>query len=543
MGVWAGSWRKILAVSVAVGAIALMVPAAPAGAADPLESLPATATWLETLNAWRASSLLAPVGEDLAWSAGDVAHSKYMVETAYGHGESPGAPFNTEAGAAAGLNGNVAASSSATKTDRQFVEQWITAPFHAAGMLDPKLVTSGYGAYRRAGATPWPAAATLDVLRGRTGPDATAAVTFPGQGAVLPIAQLAYRGGESPDPLSPCPGYNPGGPIETGVPVFALLPKAPTGTLTTTFTINGVPVPHCAYDETTYVNVDSNQQSTGRSVMAFRHQVIIVPRQPLTQGGNYGASISTTYAGEIAPTLTEWSFTTGALPEVSVGNASIVEGHAKTRSVRVTVSLSKPSPTPITVQYATVAGTATAPSDYSTKVGTVTIPASSTSTVIAIPVKGDRLIEPSEAFAVQLTNPQGGAVLRRSTGSVQIRTDDKAGPTSNAVRLSIGNASVVEGKTGARQVRFNISLSTTATVPVRLEYATAPGTADASDFTAKAGTITIPPGTTSVILSISVKADAVAEANEQFSVKLSSPVGASIQFGTGSGSILNDDAL
>jgi Calx-beta domain len=327
------------------------------------------------------------------------------------------------------------------------------------------------------------------------------------------------------------------------VPVFALLPRAPTGPLTTTFTISGVPVPHCSYDETSYVNADPSAQDLARNVMAARHQVIIVPRQPLTQGASYGASISTTYAGDSMPTLTEWSFTTGSLPEVSVGNASIVEGHAKTRSVRVTVTLSKPSSTPITVQYATVAGSATAPSDYSTKVGTVTIPANGTSTVISIPVKGDRLVEPNETFAVQLSNPQGGAILGRSTGSVQIRTDDKAGQISNAVRLSIGNASVVEGKTAARQVRFNISLSTSATVPVKVSYATAPATADASDFTAKAGTITIPPGTTSVIVSISVKADTTAEVNEQFSVKLSSPTGASIQFGSGTGSILNDDAL
>ena len=50
------------------------------------------------------------------------------------------------------------------------------------------------------------------------------------------------------------------------------------------------------------------------------------------------------------------------------------------------------------------------------------------------------------------------------------------------------------------------------------------------------------PGTTSVVVSIPVKADTVAETNEQFGVKLSGPIGASIQFGTGSGSILNDDA-
>ena len=59
----------------------------------------------------------------------------------------------TVAGNDAGANGNIAASSDATKTDRKFVEQWITAPFHAAGILDPILATSGFGSYRRAGAT------------------------------------------------------------------------------------------------------------------------------------------------------------------------------------------------------------------------------------------------------------------------------------------------------------------------------------------------------------------------------------------------------
>ena len=277
--------------------------------------------------------------------------------------------------------------------------------------------------------------------------------------------------------------------------------------------------------------------------MTSRHQVVIVPRQPLAQGGSYDASVSTTYAGDMAPTVTAWSFTTAALPEVSIGNASIVEGQAKTRSVRATVSLSKPSPTPISVHYATVPGTATAPSDYSAKAGTVTIPASSTSAVISIPVKGDRLLEPNEAFAVQLTNPQGGAVLRRSTGSVQIRNDDKAGPISNAVRLSIGNASVMEGNRRPQRPVQRVPLHRRdGPGEGRLRHRT--GNRRRVRLHRQVGDRHDPArDDVSGRVGLGEGRCRSPRANEQFSVKLSNPVGASIQFGTGSGSILNDDSL
>ena len=133
--------RTIAAVLVVTAAIALTLPGlvAPAGAdPDPLATLPANATWLQTLNAWRAASNVASVSENTTWSDGDAKHSKYIVETGdFGHDEDTGGQWATVDGAAAGVNGNVAASSDATKTDRGFVEQWITAPFHAAGMLDP----------------------------------------------------------------------------------------------------------------------------------------------------------------------------------------------------------------------------------------------------------------------------------------------------------------------------------------------------------------------------------------------------------------------
>ena len=78
------------------------------------------------------------------------------------------------------------------------------------------------------------------MIRGRTLGPPLSATAFPGAGSVLPVAQQSYRGGESPDPLAPCSGYEDGG-INTGTPLFALLPQAPTaGSVTATVTRDGV---------------------------------------------------------------------------------------------------------------------------------------------------------------------------------------------------------------------------------------------------------------------------------------------------------------
>jgi Calx-beta domain/Cysteine-rich secretory protein family len=536
------SWRRIvsvLAVTAAAGSL-LCASATTAGAVtDPVGALSANAGWLTTLNAWRAASNLDPVTEDPTWSAGDFAHSRYIVESGdFGHDENLGGPFHTVDGETAGQNGNVAASSDPTRTDRRFIEQWITAPFHAAGMLDPLLATTGFGSYRRIGAQPWPAAATLDVIRGRTAPPQTAAVTFPGDGAVLPVPQQTYRGGESPDPLAPCAGYDAS--AGTGTPLFALLPQAPTGPLTATVTRDGVDVASCAYDETSYTNPDATSQQLARDVLGSRHQVVVVPRQPLTQGSSYGVSLSTTYAGDTAPTVTSWSFTAASQPDVSIGSASIVEGQTRTRYVRVTVSLSRTTTTPVTVNYATASGTATAGSDFSGKSGTVTIAAGATTAVITVAVKGDRLVEGNETFTVNLSDPQG-ATLRHATGSVSILDDDRITTQSGGVQVSIGSASLVEGNSGTRALRFTVSLSGVSQRVVQVHYATAPGTATATDFTGRAGNVSIPAGATSALVSVWVKGDTEHEANEKFTVQLSAPVNAAFDRPTGTGTILNDD--
>lgn len=77
-----------------------------------------------------------------------------------------------------------------------------------------------------------------------------------------------------------------------------------------------------------------------------------------------------------------------------------------------------------------------------------------------------------------------------------------------------------------------------------VSYATADGTATAgSDYTAASGTATIPAGSTTTTITVSVIGDTTNEPDETFTVTLSSPVNATIATATGTGTILNDDAI
>jgi hypothetical protein len=113
------------------------------------------------------------------------------------------------------------------------------------------------------------------------------------------------------------------------------------------------------------------------------------------------------------------------LPTVSVADASVTEGNTGSKTVAVTVTLSGPKSSAVTVAYTTVAGTATAGTDYTTISGTLTFAAGVTSQTINVTIKGDKVKEPNETFQVVLSNPSG-ATLGTSTATVTILDDEKA---------------------------------------------------------------------------------------------------------------------
>ena len=88
-----------------------------------------------------------------------------------------------------------------------------------------------------------------------------------------------------------------------------------------------------------------------------------------------------------------------------------------------TVTLDAPSATPVTVDYATASGSATAGSDFTAASGTLTFAPGQTTRTILVPTLNDAVAEPTETFTVNLSNPVG-ATIADGTGVGTITDDD-----------------------------------------------------------------------------------------------------------------------
>jgi hypothetical protein len=225
------------------------------------------------------------------------------------------------------------------------------------------------------------------------------------------------------------------------------------------------------------------------------------------------------------------------VPVVSIGDGAVVEGASGTRVLELPVTLSRPAASDVTVGFRTEDGSATAGSDYVATSGSVLIPAGSVSGVAPVRVRGDRVVEAKENLRVRLDDPVG-AVVGRGVGTGRIIDDDPMTGT----RLSVGDASVVEGARGTRTVRLAVSLSAPATTDVTFHFATVDGTAAAGvDYRAEGSDSVIPAGRSSITLAVPVLANTRVESNRSFTVHLSGAVGAGIGRANGVGTIIDDD--
>jgi hypothetical protein len=108
--------------------------------------------------------------------------------------------------------------------------------------------------------------------------------------------------------------------------------------------------------------------------------------------------------------------------------------------------------------------------------------------------------------------------------------------------LSISDASVLEGNRGSTKMRLRVALANTSDHAITVGYRTVSGTAlPKSDYTAASGTLTIPAGTTSLVITVPIKADRTREADETFTVELFNAVGTTIGDGVATATIRNDD--
>ncbi|MDP6436718.1 MAG: PQQ-dependent sugar dehydrogenase, partial [Gammaproteobacteria bacterium] len=117
------------------------------------------------------------------------------------------------------------------------------------------------------------------------------------------------------------------------------------------------------------------------------------------------------------------------------------------------------------------------------------------------------------------------------------------GGGSDDPTILIRNAGTAEGDAGQKILQLLIELSETSTDDVTGSYASANNTAVAgSDYTAVNGDFTINAGDISTSVSVSILGDLIPEADETFTVGISSVVNATVTDSSGTGTIFNDDA-
>lgn len=295
-----------------VRALPTATPTATATATAPIPA------WLRSVNRYREGANLHPLSENASWTQGEWLHSRYMVkEDHISHQENPSSPWYTPEGNAAGRSGNIYVSGYSSSIDDWAISFWMTAPFHAVSILDPQLYETAFASYREAIGF-WNMGATLDWQRGLgTLPSTvTFPIYFPGDDGETWLR--AYRGGEWPDPLSSCAGYvAPSGP--------PLILQLGSGNVTPTVTDHGFfrggeALPHCVFDETSYVNPSPSTQNSGRAILNSRDAVILMPRDVLELGAAYTATVT---ANGVTYT---WSFTVVTPPQPAISAPPITPG-------------------------------------------------------------------------------------------------------------------------------------------------------------------------------------------------------------------------
>jgi peptidoglycan/xylan/chitin deacetylase (PgdA/CDA1 family) len=204
------------------------------------------------------------------------------------------------------------------------------------------------------------------------------------------------------------------------------------------------------------------------------------------------------------------------VPTVRVSDAVAVEpGPGDTELLRFTLRLDRPTSRETSVRVRTVDGSAHAGSDYRQQDLRLRFPVGVTERRVTVRVTGDRVDETSERLLLRLADPRGLRLTDRDVVGV-VRDDD---PTP---RLRLGDVTVTEPAEGSVRALVPVTLDRPSSRRVVLELATAPVSADASDYVGLVTTLTLEPGSVRLTVPVEVLADTLEEPAETFEVRVRS---------------------
>ena len=208
----------------------------------------------------------------------------------------------------------------------------------------------------------------------------------------------------------------------------------------------------------------------------------------------------------------------------------------------MTVSLSNASSTNTVIAYS-VAGTATAASDYSTLTGSVTITAGQLTASIPVNVINDSLVEGAETVIVTLTGVTSGNASLSATPSALTATNTIT--DDDAAVASIANTT--DGAEPSNNGVITVSLSIASSTDVVLTYSVTGTATSGTDYTALFGTVTVVAGQTSATINVPVLTDSIVEGNETVIVTLTGVTSGTASLSatpsalTATNSIIDDD--
>ncbi len=211
-------------------------------------------------------------------------------------------------------------------------------------------------------------------------------------------------------------------------------------------------------------------------------------------------------------------------------------------SVTLLVSRAGGSIGPVSADFVTVEGSASAGEDFVDVGGALTwADGDMNPKAIIVELIDDDFLEDGEHFSVRLHSSESELIGDADETVVMITDDD----VDALPGVSVSDASVTEG-TGslraANKMQFKVSLSAVAPHPVLVVLRTEAGTAKTGrDFIPRGQVVRFDIGEKSRVVDVKVRPDSKVEDDEQFYLKVIRVKGAQTQDGEGVGTIEDDD--
>ena len=247
------------------------------------------------------------------------------------------------------------------------------------------------------------------------------------------------------------------------------------------------------------------------------------------------ASVSATTVDTDTTNNSDVVTTTVILPRVSFSsdNYSVDEGAGL---AIITVTLDTLPFVTVTVNYTTADGTATAGDDYAAASGTLTFTPGTTTLTFTVPITDDLQNENNETVLLALSAPTG-AILDTPTDATLTIFDDDGLPVVNFTAATQSELESVGSMTIIAQLSGLSGLD--VTLPFDVSGSATQGATD--DYTITSSPVTIPAGSLTTTIVITVNNDLLDEDDETVVVTMGAPTNATLGSTTVHTAIIQDN--